>query len=159
MSDRGDLGRQINDQHRVELHPDGFSTIRLGAGQDAWQGATYQLGVSDKTVGAEHLSMNVARLPAGGTIAPHVHVGFEVSLFIISGHLRHRFGPGLRSSVDNGPGDFIFVKPGVPHAVENLSADEPVLVVVARSTPDEWDKIQPYDPSEPTVKSFAPLPE
>lgn len=139
--------QRIEDQNRIEEHPDGFTTIRLGAGRDRWQGVDYQLGLSAKTVGAQHLSMNVSRLPPGGSIPAHVHVGFEVGLYIISGKLEHRFGPGLRSSTVNGTGDLIFVKPDVPHAVQNLSDTEPAIVVVARSTPDEWDKIRPYDPT------------
>ncbi len=142
-SERADH-RQVDNPQLIEEHPDGFSTIRQGAGHDSWQGAAYQLGVGAKTVDAQQLSMNVARLPAGGIIPAHVHDGFEVSLYILSGRLEHRFGPNLRSSIINGPGDFIFVKPGVPHAVRNLSDTEPVVVVVARSTADEWDRITPY---------------
>jgi uncharacterized RmlC-like cupin family protein len=135
------------DQSQIEEHHDGFVTIRHGAGRDQWQGADYQLGLSARTVGAQHLSLNVSRLPPGGSIPAHVHAGFEVGLYIISGKLEHRFGPGLRSTIVNGAGDFIFVKPDIPHAVQNLSDTEPAIVVVARSTPDDWDKIRPYDPT------------
>jgi demethylmenaquinone methyltransferase/2-methoxy-6-polyprenyl-1,4-benzoquinol methylase len=132
----------------VEEFPDGLATIRRGAGGEQWQGADYQLGVAAKTVGASQLSLNVSRLPPGGSIPAHVHEGFEVALYVLGGRVEHRFGPGLRSVLVNGPGDFIFVKPGVPHAVKNLSDSEPVVVVVARSTPDEWDRIRPYDPAQ-----------
>ena len=42
-------------------------------------------------------------------------------------------------------GDFIFIEPGVPHEVFNLSETEPVVAVVARSSAAEWDNIIPYD--------------
>ena len=43
------------------------------------------------------------------------------------------------------PAIFIFIEPGIPHEVFNLSDSEPVVAFVARSTADEWDKIIPYD--------------
>ena len=42
-------------------------------------------------------------------------------------------------------GDFIYIKPGVPHEVFNMSDTEPVVAFVARSSADEWDNIIPYD--------------
>jgi uncharacterized RmlC-like cupin family protein len=33
----------------------------------------------------------------------------------------------------------------VPHEVFNLSDTEPVVAVVARSDPSEWENIIPYD--------------
>jgi uncharacterized RmlC-like cupin family protein len=123
----------------------GFATIRAGAGSEQWSTAHYQLGLSEKTVGAGILSMNVARLPPGGSIEPHIHDGYEVGLYLLQGRLEHRFGPGLVHSLINGPGDFIFVEPGVPHSAHNLSEHEPVVVVVARTTADEWARVIPYD--------------
>ena len=45
----------------------------------------------------------------------------------------------------NEAGDFIYIKPGVPHEVFNMSDTEPVVAFVARSSADEWDNIIPYD--------------
>ena len=126
----------------------GFSTIRAGAGNDQWSSAHYHLGLSAKTVGSQTLSMNVARLPAGESIEPHIHDGYEVGLYVLQGRLEHRFGPGLAQSLVNGPGDFIFVEPGVPHSAHNLSESDPVVVVVARTTADEWARAIPYDPQQ-----------
>jgi len=77
----------------------------------------------------------------------HIHVDFEVMLYILSGRVQHRYGEGLSRSLDNGPGDFIFIEPGVPHEVYNLSETEPVVAVVARSDASEWEHIINY-PSE-----------
>ena len=122
----------------------GFSTVRAGAGDDRWSGAEYALGLSRRSVGAQTLSMNVARLPPGGSIEPHIHAGYEVGLYVLEGRLEHRFGPGLTQSLINGPGDFIFVESGVPHAAFNLSDHDPVVVVVARTSSDEWANVVPY---------------
>ena len=53
-------------------------------------------------------------------------------------------------TIENAAGDFIFIEPGVPHEVYNLSDTEPVVAVVARSDADEWDRIIPY-PRKPVI--------
>jgi uncharacterized RmlC-like cupin family protein len=110
-----------------------------------WNGIRYKLGMSGKNVGATALSMNVAVIPPGGIAGAHIHVGFEVMLYILEGRVRHDYGEGLRQRVEHEAGDFIFIAPGVPHEVYNMSDTEPVVAVVARSTPDEWDRIVPYE--------------
>jgi uncharacterized RmlC-like cupin family protein len=110
-----------------------------------WNGIQYKPGLSAKNVGSRQLSMNVATIPPGGVAYAHIHVGFEVMLYILQGRVRHEYGPGLKQSVDNGPGDFIYIEPGVPHEVFNLSDTEPVMAVVARSDASEWENIVPYD--------------
>ena len=81
----------------------------------------------------------------GGVAAAHIHVGFEVILYIIQGNVRHEFGYGLKQILENEAGDFIYIKPGVPHEVFNMSETEPVVAFVARSSAAEWDDIIPYD--------------
>ena len=38
----------------------------------------------------------------------------------------------------------VYIEPGVPHEVFNLSNTEPVVAVVARSDASEWENIIPY---------------
>jgi len=64
-----------------------------------------------------------------------------VMLFILQGRVRHEYGEKLEKSMDNEAGDFIFIEPGVPHEVINLSDTEPVVAVVARSDASEWESI------------------
>ena len=123
---------------------DGIFCIRGGGHARAWNGIRYKAGLSGKNVGAERLSLNVATIPPGGVAYAHIHVGFEVMLYILEGRVRHEYGAGLRQSIDNQAGDFIFIAPGVPHEVFNLSATEPVVAVVARSDASEWEHIIPY---------------
>ena len=126
---------------------DGISVLRGSATCRDWNGIHYKIGLSGKNVGAQQLSMNVATIPPGGVARAHIHVGFEVMLYILSGRVRHEYGPGLEQSVDNQAGDFIFIAPGVPHEVFNLSDTEPVLAVVARSDASEWEHIVTYERS------------
>jgi uncharacterized RmlC-like cupin family protein len=129
----------------------GIAVLRGGGGERGWNGIKYRVGLSAKNVGAEQLSMNLATIPPGGVARAHVHVGFEVMLYILQGRVRHEYGDGLRQKVDNQAGDFIFIAPGVPHEVFNLSDSEPVVAVVARSDASEWENIVPYErpPSDP----------
>ncbi|HSC26144.1 MAG TPA: cupin domain-containing protein [Vicinamibacterales bacterium] len=129
---------------RVEKH-EGLAWIRGSGICREWNGITYKLGMSGKNVGARELSMNVAVIPPGGVAGAHIHVGFEVMLYILEGRVRHDYGGGLQYRVEHEAGDFIFIEPGVPHEVYNLSGTDPVVAVVARSSADEWDHIIPYD--------------
>lgn len=131
-------------KQKVESH-EGLSCIRGGENCRDWNGIHYQLGMSAKNVGSKALSMNVATVPPKGVAYAHIHDGFEVMLYILHGRVRHEYGPGLKYSVENQAGDFIYIEPGVPHEVFNISDTEPVVAVVARSSADEWDKIIPYD--------------
>jgi len=122
----------------------GILVLRGGGAPRAWNGIRYQTGLSARNTGARRLSMNVATIPPGGVAYAHVHVDFEVMLYILEGRVRHEYGTGLVHAVDNGPGDFIYIEPGVPHEVCNLSDAEPVVAVVARSDASEWEHIVDY---------------
>jgi uncharacterized RmlC-like cupin family protein len=131
-------------KQNVELH-EGIATIRGSGTTRGWNGIHYKTGMSSKNVGSKALSINVATIPPGGVAGAHIHVDFEVMLYIVEGRVRHEFGPGLKHVVENQAGDFIFIEPGVPHEVFNMSDTEPVVAFVARSSADEWDNIIPYD--------------
>ena len=60
-------------------------------------------------------------------------------------------GRASRQSIENEAGDFIYIEPGVPHEVFNLSDSEPVVAVVARSDASEWENIVPYDRTSSAV--------
>src|SRR5687767_14719220 len=137
-------------QERVDLHAavegrDGISVLRASGTTRGWNGIRYKTGLSAKNVAARKLSMNVATIPPGGVAYAHIHVDFEVMLFILQGRVRHEYGAGLRKVVENETGDFIYIEPGVPHEVFNMSDIEPVVAVVARSDAPEWENIIPYD--------------
>jgi len=132
------------DQSAVEDH-DGILTIRGGGENRAWNGIHYKQGMSAKNVGSTQLSCNIATIPPGGVAYAHIHDGFDLMLYIIKGNVRHEFGAGLRKTLVNTAGDFIYIQPGVPHEVFNMSDTEPVVAFVARAAADEWDRIIPYD--------------
>ena len=122
----------------------GILVLRSRGNTRGWNGIRYRTGLSAKNTGAMHLSMNVATIPPGGVAYAHIHVDFEVMLYILEGNVRHDYGPGLVHAVTNTAGDFIFIEPGVPHEVCNLSETDPVVAVVARSDASEWEHIVDY---------------
>ena len=122
---------------------DGISVLRGGGSGRGWNGIQYQQGLSAKNVGSTALSINVATVPPGAIAYAHIHDGFEVMLFIVQGRVKHAYGENLAREVINEAGDFIYIKPGVPHEVYNIG-DEPLIAFVARSAADEWDKIVNY---------------
>ena len=134
MSEHADLRAAVEGR-------DGISVLRGSDTTRGWNGIRYKTGLSARNVAARQLSMNVATIPPGGVAYAHVHVDFEVMLYILQGRVRHEYGPALEYSVDNAAGDFIFIEPGVPHEVLNLSDSEPVVAVVARSDASEWEHI------------------
>lgn len=150
MSEKSETTLSQNDVAVEELRAvveggDGISTIRGGGNLRGWNGIRYKAGMSAKNVGSTKLSMNVATIPPGAVAYAHVHVGFELMLYILQGRVRHEYGDRLRQSIDNEAGDFIYIEPDVPHEVFNLSDTEEVVAVVARSDASEWANIVPYD--------------
>lgn len=123
---------------------DGILVIRGSGATRSWNGIRYKTGLSARNVGARKLSMNVATIPPGGVAYAHTHVNFEVMLYILEGRVRHEYGQDLIMSIENEAGDFIFIEPGVPHEVCNMSDTEPVVAVVARSDASEWEHIVDY---------------
>jgi uncharacterized RmlC-like cupin family protein len=119
----------------------GILTIRGSGNVRGWNGIRYKSGLSAQNVGSKKLSMNVATIPPGGVAYAHIHVDFEVMLYILAGRVRHEYGPALEYSLENAAGDFIFIEPGVPHEVFNMSDTDPVVAVVARSDANEWENI------------------
>lgn len=139
------MGEQQQDLKSIVEGDDGISVIRGGGDKRQWNGIHYKTGLSAKNVNAKELSINIATIPPGGVAGAHIHVDFEVMLYILEGNVRHEYGEGCKQVVENTAGDFIFIEPGVPHEVFNMSDTEPVVAFVARSSASEWDQIIPYD--------------
>ena len=70
-----------------------------------WNNIEYGAGLSGKNTPATKLSMNKAFIPPGGVAAAHIHVDFDVMIFLLKGAVRHEFGPGCRKSVVHSAGD------------------------------------------------------
>ena len=105
------------------------------------------IGISGANTGAKHLSMNLVVIPPGGAAQPHIHRGYETTIYLLEGRVETRYGPGLRKSVIHEAGDFIFIPANVPHQPVNLSTTEFARAVVARNDPNEQESVVAYDPA------------
>lgn len=144
MADNGSSTRAESEVLTPVEGGEGIFVIRGGGGARSWNGIRYKTGMAAANVGAKKLSMNLATIPPGGVAYAHIHVDFEVMLYILEGRVRHCYGPDLGHTIDNEAGDFIFIEPGVPHEVYNRSDSDVVRAVVARSDAAEWEHIVDY---------------
>ncbi|MGH6737078.1 MAG: cupin domain-containing protein [Methyloceanibacter sp.] len=108
-------------------------------------------GISGKTAGAKGLSLLKVVISPGGKAEPHVHEGFESAIYLMQGRVETRYGEGLKKSVVNEAGDFIFIPADVPHQPINLSDTEPAIAIVARNDPEEQEHVIAY-PGEDGAK-------
>ena len=107
----------------------------------------YFLGISCNTTGAKHLSMNLVVIPPGAKAEPHYHKDFETGIYVLQGRVETRFGEGLKKSVINDAGDFVFIPPNLPHQPFNLSDTETAIGIVVRNDPAEQENVVPYESS------------
>ena len=127
-------------------HASGVQAVRPAAEVTTKQRLPYFVGVSGATVGATGLSMHLVVIPPGARADPHAHRGYETAIYVLEGRVETRWGEGLAESVVSGPGEFLFIPPGVPHEAINCSATEPARAIVARNDPAEQDNVVPYPP-------------
>jgi uncharacterized RmlC-like cupin family protein len=62
----------------------------------------------------------------------------------MQGRVETRYGDGLKQSVVNVAGDFLFIPPDVPHQPINLSDTEAAIAIVARNDPNEQEHVVIY---------------
>ncbi len=103
------------------------------------------VGISSETANASELSMNLVIIPPGGAAKAHYHDGFESAVYLIKGEVETLYGPGLKKSVVNKAGDFLYIPPNVPHQPRNLSTTEPAIAIVSRNDANEQESVVHYE--------------
>ncbi len=66
----------------------------------------------------------------------------------LQGRVETKYGVGLKQSVVNEAGDFVFILPDVPHQAINLSLTEPAKAIIARNDSNEQEHVVPYPEPE-----------
>ena len=122
----------------------GFSVVRSGGDGIHFGDYHNAVGINSHTVGSTGLSMDLQTIPPGIHSPPHIHAGFEVALYVLSGAIIHRWGERLEHECTASGGDMIYVRPDLPHASYNASSSEPVKLIVARTTADGATGNVPY---------------
>jgi uncharacterized RmlC-like cupin family protein len=135
------LARALAGEATILGERDGKSivTVRVTEATQSKQALPIFPGISGKTAGAKSLSLLKVVIPPGGSAEAHVHKGFESAVYLVQGRVETRYGEGLKKSVINEAGDFVFVPADVPHQPFNLSNTEPAIAIVARSDPNEQE--------------------
>ncbi len=91
--------------------------------------------ISGRRSGSERIWMGQNHVDAGVRTADHHHGESETGIYVLSGHPSFVFlENGVETRLETSPGDYVYVPPFTPHREENRSADEPAVVVLARST-------------------------
>lgn len=131
-------------------HGEHLEVVTIRPETETWtqQRLPYFVGISKSTVGAMGISMNLVVIPPGGTAEPHSHRDYETAIYILKGRVETRYGAGLKQSMINEAGDFIFIPPNVPHQPTNLSLTEAAQAIVARNDPNDQENVVLYDLSE-----------
>jgi uncharacterized RmlC-like cupin family protein len=91
--------------------------------------------ISGTSVGSEKLWMGETHVSPSTSSGDHHHGEAETAIYVVSGHPVFVFPEGGQEvRIETNPGDYVFVPPYAPHREENPSADDPAVVVIARST-------------------------
>jgi uncharacterized RmlC-like cupin family protein len=125
-------------------HSNGVVVVRPTADVMSRQQLPYYVGISEATVGAKNISMNLIIIPPAGAAEPHLHKGYETAIYLLKGRVDTRYGEQLENSVICEEGDFIYIKADVPHQPINLSDTEPAMALVARNDPNEQEHVVIY---------------
>ena len=104
------------------------------------QGFTYGAGVSQETVGARQMCMNVLPMPDGARAKVHYHDRIETIAYLLEGDCYVYYGDQLEHHVEVAAGDQVFVPADVPHAPYNRSG-KPCTWLVAHSSGSDQDGI------------------
>jgi uncharacterized RmlC-like cupin family protein len=130
-------------------HSDGVIVVRPAGEAMSRQRLPTYVGISKTTAGAKNISMNLIVIPPAGAAEPHLHKGYETAIYLLKGRVDTRYGAKLEKSIICQKGDFILIKPDVPHQPINLSATEPALAIVARNDPNEQESVMHYGGQAP----------
>lgn len=122
--------------------PDEIVVIRPTATTGTKQGLPIFQGISGQNAGAKHLSMNKVVIPPGGAAKAHRHKGYETAIYLIKGRVKTLYGEGLKKSVVNAAGDFLYIPADLPHKPINMSDTESAEAIVARTDADEQESVE-----------------
>jgi uncharacterized RmlC-like cupin family protein len=115
--------------------------VQAAQAAEGTTGMTYAAGISSATAGASGLCLQLASLRPGARARAHQHDRHESAAYVIEGRMVLWSGERLEHQLVAGPGDFIYIPPGVPHLVMNGSDTEPAVAVLARNDGHEQEDV------------------
>lgn len=97
-------------------------------------GMVREAGVCPSTTGSDSIWSGLVTTAPGVRSGKHHHGPAESAIYVVSGRARFSWGEDLEFSEIAHAGDFIYVPAYAAHAEENISADEPLVLVVSRNS-------------------------
>jgi uncharacterized RmlC-like cupin family protein len=120
--------------------------IRSTADYQGKQGPTYAGAISAESVGSPGLWFGKITVAPGARTKAHYHEAHETAMFVVSGEADIWFGDELREHEVIRAGEYLYVPAGVSHVAVNGSKTEPMVVIAARTDPNEQESVvlQPH---------------
>jgi uncharacterized RmlC-like cupin family protein len=115
---------------------DGVRVVRAGeldTNTPQTPGMDRAAAITQARVGASKIWAGTVHIHPGAKTGAHHHGEIESVIYVVRGRARMRWGNALEFTAEAGPGDFIYVRPFVPHQEMNASGAEPLECVVVRS--------------------------
>lgn len=150
MSRTTALSEPSQGEHRTitgEKDGEDIVTVRIDEAKVLKQALPVFEGISGETAGAKGLTLYRVVIPPGVEAEAHYHDGYETAIYLLQGTVETRYGDGLKKSVVNKAGEFVFIPPNVPHQPKNVGT-ETAIGIVARNDPNEQESVVLYDAVE-----------
>jgi uncharacterized RmlC-like cupin family protein len=115
--------------------------LRPGETFKGKQELLYNVGISAETVGARGIHMQLVTIPPGARAKAHKHEAHETAIYALQGESGVWHGQRLEHHSVVRPGDFFYIPANVPHVPYNPSKTVEVVVVIARTDPNEQESV------------------
>jgi uncharacterized RmlC-like cupin family protein len=115
--------------------------VRAGKPFIGKQGLSYAPAISEESVGASAIHMQLLTMPPGARAKAHKHEDHETAIYVLSGESGMYYGERLERHMIVGAGDFLYIPANMPHLPYNTSQTEPCLAVIARTDPNEQESV------------------
>jgi uncharacterized RmlC-like cupin family protein len=130
--------------------------VRSVASYQGKQGPTYEGGISAESVGAQAIWLGMITIPPGGRTKAHLHEHHETALYFVSGEADQWYGEDLSQHEVVRAGDYFYIPAGVSHVAVNRSQTEPLVVLGARTDPNEQESVVLRSELDALVPAAAP---
>lgn len=123
------------------LEPARCRVVSAGDQYTGKQQLLYNVGVSAETVGATGIHLQIATIPPGARGKAHKHAAHETAIYALRGESGVWHGDNLEHHSTVKPGDFFYIPANTPHVPYNPSSTDDVVVLIARTDPNEQESV------------------
>ena len=124
-----------------ESLPTGCRLLQPGKTFTGKQGLQYAVGISAESVGSRGIHMQLVTIPPGGRALVHKHATHETAIYALAGESGVWHGEQLEHHSIVKPGDFFYIPADIPHLPYNPSTTATIIAVIARTDPNEQERV------------------